>query len=156
MLLSGITRYHLTWFPRRGMCLTACDRKRPEVGPGFFPTMKREMSWMKKKKLTESTAGAVHCAAVESSLLSQHHAIIAHCAVLRYEDGDQRAPGWITVTTQGPGWRVTVKDPDSCASFVVTAPTIDEALLMTNLLLESDDAPWTHDKWLQKGKKKRD
>lgn len=56
------------------------------------------------------------------------------------------------MTTMGSSWKVTVKDPDAAASFVVNAPTLDEALQMTCLLLDSEDAPWEHDQWLVKGK----
>lgn len=110
---------------------------------------------MKKKTLKTAAENPKHLAAMETSLLHAHHAVVAHCAVLRYEDGDPRAPGWFTVTTAGSLWRVTVKDPDSSASFVVTAPTIDEALTMVSLLLETDEAPWEHDPWLQKATKKK-
>lgn len=154
-LLTGKFRLHLTWFPNKGIAYTACDRKRPERGPGFYPHWERETTWMKKKKLQVAEQAPVHSAAIESVLFSTVHSIVAHCATTRYEDGDPRQPGWITITSQGSTWKVTVKDPDAAASFVVIAPTIDEALGMAALLLDSDDAPWAHDKWLAKGQKKK-
>lgn len=110
---------------------------------------------MKRKKVSVAASQAVHLAAVESNVLLAFSQVIAHCAVTRYDDGGPREPGWITVTTRGPNWRITVKDPDSAASFVVTAPSFDEALMMTCLLLDSEEAPWENDKWLQQGSKKK-
>lgn len=110
---------------------------------------------MKKKKVLGASSECLHQAAMESVVLSALHPLIAHCAVTRYEDGDKRLPGWWTVTTSGVTWKVTVKDPDSAASFAVTAPTLDEALTLACLLLESEEAPWEHDQWLQKGRARR-
>jgi hypothetical protein len=92
---------------------------------------------------------------MESVIFQALHPLVAHVATTRYEDGEARLPGWFTVASAGASYRVTVKDPDSCASFAVLAPTLDEALTMAALLLESDDAPWEHDQWLSKGRKKK-
>lgn len=110
---------------------------------------------MKKKKALKDSPQTVHSAAMETNLFHSLPGITAHCAVTRYEDGDPRQVGWVTITTQGALWKVTVKDPDSAASFVMTAPTLDECISMANLMLETDEAPWSHDKWLAKGAKKK-
>lgn len=154
-LITGKSKILLTWVPRYGLAVTGVERWSDGPIPHFVPDWTRGLKWMKKKKVKGDASGSVHSAAMESTLFSGLHSLVAHCATTRYEDGDQRQVGWITITTQGPTWRVTVKDPDSAASFVVTAPTLDEALTMASLLLEADDAPWAHDKWLAKGAKKK-
>lgn len=154
-MLTGKYKILLTWTPHYGLAAVGLERWSDGPPAGFQPVWTRGVSWMKKKKVKGEASGSVHSAAIESSIFQALHSLIAHCAVTRYEDGDLRQPGWWTVTTAGPAWKVTVKDPDACASFVVTAPTADEALTMAALLLESDDAPWQHDKWLAKGQKKK-
>jgi len=111
-----------------------------------------------KKRQVKGKAGAdaaVHLAPMESVVMGSLHNIIAHCATTRYEDGDPRVPGWITVKTFGSGWVVTVKDPDAGLSLSATAATLDDALALADLLLGSEDAPWEVDQFLQARKPKK-
>lgn len=103
-----------------------------------------------KKKNTASSpeAGRVHLAAVESNMFTKLHPLVEHMACTRYDDGDVRVPGWITIKTQGSAWQVQVKDPDSASSFVAVANSLDDALALASLLLEAEETPWEHDKWL--------
>lgn len=113
--------------------------------------------WMKKRTVrTDGTAGPVHLAPMESNYLTQIQPIVAHCATCRYSDGSPRRPGWITVSTAGTSWVVTAKEPDAAAQLRVTGATLDEALDMLSLLLDSEDAPWEPDRFLASdGKKKK-
>lgn len=104
---------------------------------------------MKKKNAPTNVSGQKHLASVESNILGQCHALVKHCAVTAYDDGDPRKPGWITIKTFGAAWQVEAKDPDSCLSIRVVENSLDEALMLLNLLLESDEAPWEPDQWLQ-------
>lgn len=110
---------------------------------------------VKKKQVKADMGEATHLAPMESNILSKHVPLVAHCAVRKYDDGDPREPGWFTVKTMGSAWCVQVKDPDTAASFVAVAPTIDDALALASLLLESDEAPWERDQWLLKNKSKK-
>jgi hypothetical protein len=103
------------------------------------------------KKKTRSADAVVqrHIAAIESNVLAHHAAIVAHCAVTQYDDGDARKPGWVTIKTFGSAWQVEAKDPDTCLALRVVQASLDDALGLMNLLLESEEAPWEPDTWLQ-------
>jgi len=105
---------------------------------------------MKKKKQPGLPSDAQHVAALESGIFQKLHPLVAHCAVSKYDDGDQRKPGWFTVKTLGAAWVVEVKDPDTCARLVVVQQTLDDALMLASVLLESEEAPWEPDPWLAK------
>lgn len=89
-----------------------------------------------------------HLAPMESNVFTSLHALVAHCAVVRYDDGKPRKPGWITIKTNGAAWIVQVKDPDSCLSMSCTSDTLDNALAMAELLVAADNAPWEKDQFL--------
>lgn len=116
---------------------------------------------MKKKTLSQAAAssdGPKHLAAVESTIFTNLRALVAHCCVTRYDDGDPRKPGWFTVKTMGSAWIVQVKDPDACLQLSATGQSLDDALVLADLLLGSEEAPWEQDPFLrrnesQKGKK---
>lgn len=108
---------------------------------------------MKKKIVSGTTQGPdapKHLAAVESNVFSKLMALVAHCAVTRYDDGDPRKPGWFTVKTMGSAWIVQVKDPDAALSLTATGQTLDDALCLAELLLSSDEAPWEPDPFLKR------
>lgn len=113
---------------------------------------------MKRRTAPSNASGQKHLASVETNILTQCHAIVRHCAVTQYDDGEPRKPGWITVKTFGSAWQIEAKDPDSCLALRVVENSLDEALALLTLLLESDEAPWEVDTWLQqqaaKGRKK--
>lgn len=108
-----------------------------------------EVLSMKKKSPPSNSGGQQHLAAIESNILSQCLALVKHMAVVQYDDGTVRKPGWITIKTFGSAWQVEAKDPDSCLSLRVIENSLDEALQLLALLLESDEAPWEVDTWLQ-------
>lgn len=111
---------------------------------------------MVKKRSVESGASeAAHVAAVESVLLAKMHPLVAHCAATKYDDGSPRKPGWWTLKTMGAAWVVEVKDPDTCSRMVVVQQTVDDALALASVLLESDDAPWEPDPWLKANEAKQ-
>lgn len=112
------------------------------------------------KKKNQSVAGGdspfKHLAAMESKVLDKFFNLVAHCAITKYDDGDPRRPGWITLKTMGSAWVLEAKDPDSCSRMTASAGTLDDALTLLDLLLGSEEAPWEPDPWLrqqQKGKK---
>jgi len=97
---------------------------------------------------------ATNLAAVESNVFSKLPSLVAHCCVVRYDDGEPRRPGWFTVKTQGAAWTVQVKDPDSCSQLQATAQSLDDALALADLLLGSEEAPWEPDPFLKRNQKK--
>lgn len=117
-----------------------------------------EVKKMKRRTPPANSTGQKHLASIESNVLSQCHALIKHCAVTQYDDGEPRKPGWITIKTFGSAWQIEAKDPDSCLCLRVVENSLDEALALLTLLLESEEAPWEQDTWLMqqasKGRKK--
>lgn len=116
---------------------------------------RREMR--KKSPRTTAPGTQAHLAPVESTILSQHHSIVKHCCVTRYDDGDPRQPGWISIKTVGGVWQIEAKDPDTTQFLRVQQPHLDDAITLLALLLDSEDAPWEFDSWAaqQKNRKKR-
>lgn len=107
-----------------------------------------------KKKIIPTAANPAkeirkHLAAVESSVLHQFPALVQHCCVTAYDDGDPRKPGWFTVKTMGSSWVIQLKDPDAQVSLTATAQTLDDALSLAELLISGDDAPWEPDHFLR-------
>jgi len=85
---------------------------------------------------------------VESDVFAKLHALVAHCAATKYDDGEPRKPGWFTVRTRGSAWEVEVKDPETACRLVIVQQTLDDALALAHVLLETEDAPWEPDQWL--------
>lgn len=104
---------------------------------------------MKKPVPKQTTSDAPHLAAVETNALASCMPLIEHCAFVRYEDGTPRAAGWWTLTTQGPLWKLTVKEPTAGVSFSVVADTVDDVLAAASLHLASPDCPWEADRFLE-------
>lgn len=109
----------------------------------------RETPNMKKKQAKTLGSDQKTLAPVESDVFHQLLPLIEHCCVRKYEDGDPRDPGWITIKTQGSAWVVQVKDPDGACSFSAVGETLDKALQTAALFLSSDEAPWEPDRFLQ-------
>lgn len=105
--------------------------------------------YVKKKQRTAEQAQLPHLAAVETNVLSGFMGIVNHCSITRYDDGDPRKVGWVTLKTYGSAWQLEAKDPDTCCRLTVVEASLDDALGLLNLLLESDEAPWEPDQWLQ-------
>jgi len=103
---------------------------------------------VKRRVKGASESEAQHVAAVESAIFTKLHPLVAHCAATKYDDGEPRKPGWITIKTMGAAWVLEAKDPDTCSRLVVVQQTLDDALLLASVLLESDEAPWEPDPWL--------
>lgn len=114
----------------------------------------KELGLMKRRTQVSDDKGVLHLAAVESSILSKLHPLVAHCSHTQYEDKSPRKPGWWTVKTMGSAWVVEVKDPDSCSRLVVVQQTLDDALTLASVLLESEEAPWEPDPWLKAAESK--
>lgn len=98
---------------------------------------------------SSSQGGARHLAAVESNVFCKLPKLVEHCCVTRYEDGEPRKAGWFTVKTMGSAWVVQVKEPDAGLSMQCTAQSLDDALILADLLLASDEAPWEPDPFLR-------
>jgi len=108
---------------------------------------------MKKVRRSE-TAAVKHLVPMETEAFRSWMALVEHTALLQYEDGSPRVPGWFTVMTRGSAWCVTVKDPDSCSTFTAVGKTLDEAFDTANLLLGTEEAPREPDQWLSQRQRK--
>jgi hypothetical protein len=108
---------------------------------------------MKKKSVGKPAAGgsgAVHLAPIESNTFTALPNLMAHLCLVRYDDGDARQPGTLSVRTLGSSWAVTVKDPDGACQMQCLGNTLDDALALVDLLLGSEEAPWEADRWAKK------
>jgi hypothetical protein len=116
-----------------------------------------DLNVIKRRQKSAEQSNASHVAAVDSTLFSKLHPLVAHCACTRYDDGEPRKPGWFTIKTMGAAWVIEVKDPDTCQRLVVVQQTLDDALSLASLLMESEEAPWEVDPWLsqQQAKSKK-
>lgn len=110
---------------------------------------------MKKKASVAAMGDSKHLAPLESRYFHDLLALVEHCAVRKYDDGDSREPGWVNIKTQGAAWIVQVKDPDSCCSFSAVGETLDKALESAVLLLGCEEAPWEPDAYLSAAKARK-
>lgn len=140
--------FRLTWWSYHGYCVTGHYAKGATPLLGHVPVTVMEWPDMGIKKRENKAKDLKHLAAVETTIFTDRLSLVEHCALLQYEDGSPRQPGWFTVKTQGAAWVVQVKDPDTLSSFSAVAPTLDQALDTASLLLACDDAPWEADRWL--------
>lgn len=138
----------LHWQPWFGIWPASLWRVPSTVGAPLAAWDKPETSMRKKTAASPTEDKREHLAAIESKVLADLFPIVKHIATTRYDDGDPRKPGWVTIKTQGSSWVVQIKDPDSCSSFQCVAATIDDALSLASLMLEAESTPWEHDKWL--------
>jgi len=123
-------------------------RSAPSVGLRLW---RGEETSVKKVKRSEVSA-VKHLAALGTEMFRDHMSLVEHVALMQYDDGELREPGWITIRTSGAAWQVVVKDPDSACSFIAIAKTLDEAIATASLLLGCEEAPWEPDAWLAQSK----
>lgn len=148
--------FTLTSQPWKGISVTACFRVKGVFTSLDKPFMEWEFPQMKKKQVQADGGGGRHLVAMESNILTDLVPLVEHMAVTRYDDGDNRLTGWVTIKTQGAAWVVQVKDPDSGNSFQVVDSSIDKALETASLMLACDQAPWSPDPFLKRpGAKKK-
>ena len=147
--LRGIDTDYVLWYsPRRGYRLAetvsrAGGRRLVTIHPHEWAVK------MKKRQIGQAAkeSSAQHLAGIESKHFGGLHSLVAHCAVTRYDDGDVRQPGSMIIKTQGAAWVIVLKDPDAAAQLQVIGQTLDEALELAAMLLDSDEAPWEEDRW---------
>lgn len=138
-----------------GISLAALRRRGAVVASGVHEWRSIPRPTVKKKAAAAAAGdGARHVAAMETTKFADLLPLVEHCALVRYDDGDTRVPGWITIKTLGAAWVVQIKDPDSANSFQFVSDTLDKALDGAALLLACDDAPWQPDAFLKKSKSK--
>lgn len=142
----------LTTVPFVGICLTALWRAAGGSDVGREPDLQWRIPDVKKKTLLSGSSAERHLAALESALFAQHLALLEHCAVTRYDDGDPREPGFLRFGTLGAAWTLDVKDPDTEMSFRLVDASVDKLWDAAALLLACDEAPFAPDPYL-KGRK---
>lgn len=125
------------------------------LSPEMFSGAWKELSAMKRKKQPSAKSDVNHLAPMESEVFGRFLSILAHMADLRYEDGSPRAPGTVLMKTMGAAWVVVCKDPDECLQMTIIQATFDDAVTLTALMLESEDAPWETDPWAAAAKAKK-
>lgn len=95
------------------------------------------------KKVKVADRGSVkNLAPLETEYFREHMGIVEHLALLSYEDGTPRQPGYLGIWVQGSTWVVRITDKDADATLTAEGRTLDEALDTLQLLLGSESAPW--------------
>lgn len=139
----------LSWIPHFGIWLSDHSLIDPKAEFGFRYLWQGKWAAVKKPKAKEVPTDTPHLAPVETNYLSPCMPLVEHCSFIRYEDGSPRAAGWWTLTTQGPAWKITVKEPTAGVSFSVVSETLDDCLAAASLMLASPDCPWQPDRFLE-------
>lgn len=147
--------YFMCYLPNKGFFMSGFARVMKPGHSPWKPDVRQEMPEMKKKTLTAAGGEENHRAPLETEVFRDLMPLVEHMAMVRYEDGDARDPGWISIKTTGRAWCVQVKDPDAGVSFTAVGETLDKALETAALLLGCDEAPWEHDLWLTRNAAKR-
>jgi hypothetical protein len=143
----------LQWVPWKGIYAVAVYGRCAMLHTAGIVFPKPEWYVKKKGSQTAGASTAKHSAPIETELFRSLMGIVEHCAMTRYDDGDARQPGWVTVKTLGAAWQIQAKDPDGGCALTVTAASLDDALVLLDALLRADDAPWEPDQWLLAKKK---
>lgn len=151
-------QFTVCFTPFRGFCVRSVRRGRGHQADYLCVLPAPETS-VKRVQIGVASGStlAEHLAAMECNTLAGLQGLVKHCAVTKYEDGTPRMPGWWTVQTRGAAWQVVVKDPDSGCKLVATGNSLDDALVLAEMLLTSEEAPWEPDPYLkskQNGRKK--
>lgn len=156
LLVKGEFEITLEFTPYRGYCYRSIRRLGSDRLDRLVAIAPPEFS-MKRIKLGQQSGESTskHLAAMESNLFAALPSLVAHCGVTRYDDGEPRQPGWVSIQTRGAAWIVTVKDPDAAAKLNATANSLDDALCLAELLLSSEEAPWEPDPFLMSQSKKK-
>lgn len=113
---------------------------------------------VKKRTAVASPApgdGPKHLAPLTSKNFQSLPNLVMHCCVCKYDDGDPRQPGWLSIRSQGAAWVVTLKDPDTGTQMQCLGNTLDDALALADMMAGSDDAPWEIDPWAKKQASKK-
>lgn len=150
ILRCGRLDLHLA--AKRGWGVTLWATSKEGVSIPFWPeaTWYGDLDMVKRRKAPEVGGQHKHLAPMESNVLAKCHALIAHCAATQFDDGTPRKPGWFTVRTRGAAWEIEIKDPETCSRLVVIQQSLDDALALATVLLDSEEAPWEADPWLAK------
>ena len=147
-LITDGTRFRLEFRPGKGIWVAgwiswASIRSNP-----LYREFRKEWPKMKKRVSKTVMGDSNHLAPMETERFRDMLSLVEHMAVRKYDDGDARETGWVTIKTHGAAWVAQVKDPDGCCSFSAVGETLDKALETAALLLSCDEAPWEPDSFL--------
>lgn len=105
---------------------------------------------MKRRRSEVTQDSGVAVASLDVKKWVELLPIIQHLAVRRYDDGEARTPGTITLRTIGSLWQAMCKDPDTRQEMPVVAQTFEDLLFLTAATLDAPDAVWQPDPWAEK------
>lgn len=138
-----------------GVSIWACIRDGKEIPVWEGCSTYQEVTKVKRRQPSAEVGTVLHLAAVDSTIFGKMLPLVQHCTHTQYEDKTPRKPGWMTIKTMGAAWVVELKDPDSCSRLTVVQQTLDDALTLASVLLESEEAPWEPDPWLKQANAKK-
>jgi len=154
-LLLPHAKLVLWWWPNGDIRAVASHPWTTAGCYAFDPQPLWRRSKMKRVSLASGGDRPRHNASLALGGLDKLSALVEHCAVITYDDGEPRQVGALRVTTEGAEWCVRVSDPDSSSSFVARGETLWDALLLAELLISSERCPWSPDSFLAERAAKR-
>jgi len=139
-------------FFRRGFGYSAvwCERAGRRVHMWEEPFWWEGAKNMKRRRSEVTQDSGVAVASLDLKKLVEFLPIVQHLAVRRYDDGEPRTPGVITLRTIGSLWQAMCKDPDTRQEMPVVAQTFEDLLYLTAATLDAPDAVWQPDPWAEK------
>lgn len=141
-VLTGTHRLVMDAMPFRGVFASEVRTKTwYSATPDNALVERRRRPSVKKVKLSERSS-VKHLAPLESEYLRDVMPVVEALAMLQYEDGSVRQPGYLGVWTNGATWCVRLTDKDADAQLTAEGRTLDEALDTLGVHLGSDNAPW--------------
>lgn len=141
-VLTGNGTFVMRYSPFRGVRKAAWYPPGVCAGAGWA-TAGRLYRETDVKKVKVTAPGATrHLAALENEMFKEHMAVLEVLAMLQYDDGTPRSPGYLGMWTQGATWFVRVQDKDADAQMTAEGRTAEEAWDNLTLLLGSDNPPW--------------
>lgn len=134
--------FAMRYAPFRGVCKAAWF----VAGQSFDESLRTakvvwEVTSVKKVKVGDRSS-VKHLAALESEMFREHLSVVEVLALLQYDDGTPRQPGYLGMWTQGATWFVRVTDKDAEAQITAEGRTAEEAWDNLALSLSLDSPPW--------------
>lgn len=129
----------------RGLVLLAATSDAPPDPPWLCAgdAVDRTMA-MKRRKA--GTDGTPLCKEAKKGVWAKSMPHLAEfLTATRYEDGEPRQLGRITMGVWGQMWQITLRDPDSREMIRLEVETPDQLLVAAEAVLAADEQPWVWD-----------
>jgi len=141
-LLTAHWEAVISFAPFRGLFVVRKRRKTwgRAAGDGELLERRRRPDVRKVKVSQRSTVK--NLAPLQTLYLKEVQSVVDALAMLQYDDGTPRQPGYLGIWTNGSTWVVRISDKDADAQLTAEGRSLDEALDTLDVLLGTEDAPW--------------